>query len=93
MTTTTIAYTTSLRAPPSCRFPSSKRRSATWWRCRASACRSDIPDNYKILFLQGGASTQFSLVPMNLLGPQVGRLHRQRRLGREGDQGSEEGGR
>ena len=27
-----------------------------------------IPDNYKILFLQGGASTQFSMVPMNLLG-------------------------
>jgi len=28
-----------------------------------------IPDNYKILFLQGGASTQFAMVPMNLLGP------------------------
>ncbi len=28
-----------------------------------------IPANYKILFLQGGASTQFSMVPMNLLGP------------------------
>ena len=28
-----------------------------------------IPDTYKILFLQGGASTQFSMVPMNLLGP------------------------
>jgi phosphoserine aminotransferase len=26
-----------------------------------------IPGNYKILFLQGGASTQFSMVPMNLL--------------------------
>lgn len=26
-----------------------------------------IPDGYKILFLQGGASTQFSMVPMNLL--------------------------
>src|SRR3989304_6126249 len=26
-----------------------------------------IPDNYKILFLQGGASTQFSMVPMNLM--------------------------
>lgn len=26
-----------------------------------------IPDNYKILFLQGGASLQFSMVPMNLL--------------------------
>lgn len=28
-----------------------------------------IPTNYKILFLQGGASTQFAMVPMNLLGP------------------------
>ena len=27
----------------------------------------DIPDNYKVLFLQGGASTQFAIVPMNLL--------------------------
>lgn len=26
-----------------------------------------IPDDYRILFLQGGASTQFSMVPMNLL--------------------------
>jgi phosphoserine aminotransferase len=28
-----------------------------------------VPDNYKILFLQGGASSQFFMVPMNLLGP------------------------
>lgn len=28
-----------------------------------------IPDNYKVLFLQGGASTQFAMVPMNLLLP------------------------
>lgn len=27
----------------------------------------DIPKNYKVLFLQGGASSQFSMVPMNLL--------------------------
>ncbi|WP_347861995.1 3-phosphoserine/phosphohydroxythreonine transaminase [Salimicrobium sp. PL1-032A] len=27
-----------------------------------------IPDNYKVLFLQGGASQQFAMVPMNLLG-------------------------
>ncbi|MBR4296399.1 MAG: 3-phosphoserine/phosphohydroxythreonine transaminase [Clostridia bacterium] len=27
-----------------------------------------IPDNYKVLFLQGGASTQFAAVPMNLIG-------------------------
>jgi len=26
-----------------------------------------IPDNYQVLFLQGGASLQFSMVPMNLL--------------------------
>jgi phosphoserine aminotransferase len=28
-----------------------------------------IPSNYRVLFLQGGASLQFSMVPMNLLGP------------------------
>ncbi|MBQ2888790.1 MAG: 3-phosphoserine/phosphohydroxythreonine transaminase [Firmicutes bacterium] len=27
----------------------------------------NIPDNYKVLFLQGGASTQFAMVPLNLL--------------------------
>ena len=27
----------------------------------------NIPDNYKVLFLQGGASTQFASVPFNLL--------------------------
>lgn len=27
-----------------------------------------IPDGYKVLFLQGGASLQFAMVPMNLLG-------------------------
>jgi len=27
-----------------------------------------IPDNYTVLFLQGGASSQFFMVPMNLLG-------------------------
>lgn len=32
--------------------------------CRAIA---NIPDNYHILFLQGGASSQFFMVPMNLL--------------------------
>ena len=26
-----------------------------------------IPDNYRVLFLQGGASSQFSMVPINLL--------------------------
>lgn len=27
----------------------------------------NIPDNYKILFLQGGASTQFAMIPLNLM--------------------------
>ncbi|GAB1232920.1 3-phosphoserine/phosphohydroxythreonine transaminase [Ferrigenium sp. UT4] len=27
-----------------------------------------IPDNYKVLFLQGGAHLQFSMIPLNLLG-------------------------
>ena len=26
-----------------------------------------IPDNYKVLFLQGGASTQFAMIPLNLM--------------------------
>ncbi|WP_074925880.1 3-phosphoserine/phosphohydroxythreonine transaminase [Nitrosomonas eutropha] len=29
---------------------------------------ANIPTNYKVLFLQGGASSQFAVVPMNLLG-------------------------
>ncbi len=35
------------------------------------ACRdlAGIPDNYRVLFLQGGASLQFSMIPMNLLPP------------------------
>ncbi len=28
----------------------------------------NIPDHYKVLFLQGGASSQFAMVPLNLLG-------------------------
>ena len=27
----------------------------------------EIPDNYKVLFLQGGASQQFAAIPMNLM--------------------------
>ena len=27
----------------------------------------NIPENYKVLFLQGGASTQFAAVPLNLM--------------------------
>ena len=29
--------------------------------------RDRIPDNYKVLFLQGGASSQFAMVPLNLM--------------------------
>ncbi|WP_100332401.1 3-phosphoserine/phosphohydroxythreonine transaminase [Bacillus xiapuensis] len=28
----------------------------------------NIPDNYKVLFVQGGASQQFAMVPLNLMG-------------------------
>lgn len=31
----------------------------------------NVPDNYKILFLQGGASQQFAMVPMNLMKNKV----------------------
>jgi phosphoserine aminotransferase len=47
-------------------------RSAAFEQILADAEKSirslaDIPANYKVLFLQGGASLQFSMVPMNLL--------------------------
>src|SRR5690349_24799920 len=49
-------------------------RSAAFERILAEAeadirTLAGIPSNYKVLFLQGGASLQFSMVPMNLLGP------------------------
>ena len=31
----------------------------------------NIPDNYKVLFLQGGASQQFAMIPMNLMKNRV----------------------
>lgn len=31
----------------------------------------EIPDNYKVLFLQGGASQQFAMIPMNLMKNKV----------------------
>lgn len=31
----------------------------------------NIPDNYRVLFLQGGASLQFSMIPMNLMKNRV----------------------
>ena len=51
---------------------------------RPTCARSPaFPTNYKVLFLQGGASLQFSMVPMNLLpAGRHGRLHRHRRRGR-----------
>jgi len=48
-------------------------RSAAFIKIAADAEKSlrelmEIPDNYKVLFLQGGASTQFAMVPLNLMG-------------------------
>jgi phosphoserine aminotransferase len=38
--------------------------------CEADIRRlAGVPDGYQVLFLQGGASLQFSMVPMNLLPP------------------------
>ena len=49
----------------------------------------NIPPTHKVLFLQGGASLQFSMVPMNLLtSGQHSRLHHHRRLGAESAQRS-----
>ena len=49
-----------------------------------------VPANYRVLMLQGGASLQFSMVPMNLLRRRRdGRLRRHRHVGRQGDQGSQ----
>ncbi len=40
-----------------------------------------IPDGYRVLFLQGGASTQFGMVPMNFLpGGSHRRLYSDRRM-------------
>lgn len=37
-------------------------------QCEASLREvMNIPDNYKVLFLQGGASSQFAMVPLNLM--------------------------
>ena len=42
-----------------------------------------IPENYKVLFLQGGGSTQFSMVPMNLMKNRCGRLYYYWTVGKE----------
>ena len=49
-------------------------RSEAFLRCAAEAEADlrdllSIPGNYKVLFLQGGASAQFAFVPMNLAPP------------------------
>ena len=46
----------------------------------------EIPDNYKVLFLQGGASTQFAAVPLNLL-PEGGKARIQRGASRSDHEG------
>ncbi len=48
-----------------------------------------VPENYSVMFLQGGASLQFGMLPMNLLIGKTGRLRQYRRLGKKGDQGSQ----
>ena len=62
-----------------CRFPASACRFSRSAIARSRSttssqgCEADlrtlagIPDSYHVLFLQGGASLQFSMVPMNLL--------------------------
>ena len=32
----------------------------------------NVPDNYRVLFLQGGASLQFTMLAMNFIGSKVG---------------------
>ncbi|XP_074661163.1 phosphoserine aminotransferase-like [Tubulanus polymorphus] len=53
-------------------------RSAEFGKILADTERSlrnimDIPDNYKVLFLQGGGSGQFAAIPMNLMNLRPGR--------------------
>lgn len=44
----------------------------------------NVPDNYKVLFLQGGASAQFSAIPLNFMnGSKKSRLHHYRPMGKE----------
>jgi len=48
----------------------SKTFDAIIQECEANIRKlAKIPENYHVLFLQGGGSLQFSMVPMNLLGP------------------------
>jgi len=46
----------------------SKEYQAIIDECEASLRKvMSIPDNYKVLFLQGGASSQFAMIPLNLM--------------------------
>ena len=48
----------------------SKTFEAIIQECEANVRKlANVPENYHVLFLQGGATTQFSMVPMNLLPP------------------------
>ena len=48
-----------------------------------------IPANYKVMFLQGGASLQFAMIPMNFRpAGRLGGLYRHRHLEQDGGQGS-----
>ena len=38
----------------------------------------NIPDNYKVMFLQGGASQQFAMIPMNLMKNKVADILRRK---------------
>ena len=50
----------------------------------------NVPDDYAVLFLQGGASLQFAMVPMNLLGAgQTADYVNSGAWASQGDQGSQ----
>ena len=48
----------------------------------------NIPDNYKVLFLQGGASLQFAMIPMNFMKHKKAAYYCNRTVGKEGLPGS-----
>ena len=51
-----------------CSKPKSLNAAAEWlWTVLSSVYRN-IPENYKVLFLQGGGNGQFAAVPLNLMG-------------------------
>ena len=61
------------------------RRDRRRGRGGPAQARSPFPPSYKVLFLQGGATMQFSGVPMNLLrGARQRRLREHRRMVEEG---------